>query len=542
MKKIWGSLSIQAKLQILIQGFLIVVLAASQRWTMDNFEKRMLAEAKIRATISADGLLNGMNMLMVTGMISDPANRTLMVKKMGDSSGVAELRIIRAKQVSDQFGPGLPEEQAKDDLDRQALETEKPIFRKTTLAGGKPGLRAVIPFIESTNFRGTNCLMCHHVKVGSSNGAANIVLDLSDDYDGLRKVDMGLWIGQLILQVLLFFVIGWFIRTIIKPVKHLQAVITNMQHDSDLTKRVEVESNDEIGQAAKAFNALAESFHKIVHQVHGYADEVSQSATQLASTSSKISGGSQQQSSAAFSTSASVEEISTKIREVAKSAAETEGIANTAQELSKAGQAVAINAAQELTKVAGSVSESARLISSLEHRSNEIGKIVMVIKEIADQTNLLALNAAIEAARAGEQGRGFAVVADEVRKLAERTANATTDIAVMIEEFCKEIELAVSIMDLSSREVSTGVSLTNEAAESLAKINEGALNTLEKIRSMVSATQEQSAASHEIAQSVEKIAGFAQENSASISETSQALHHLEMLAAKLQESVARFKI
>ena len=542
MKKIWNSLSIQAKLQILIQGFLIVVLAVSQRWAMDNFENRMLDEAQNRATVSADGLLNGMNMLMVTGMISDPANRRLMVKKMGASKGVTELRIVRAKQVSDQFGPGLPEEQAQDDLDREALATKQPIFRKITLDDGKPGLRAVIPFIESTNFRGTNCLMCHHVKVGSSNGAASIKLDLSGDYDSLKRVDWVLWAGQISLQILLFFSIGWFIRTIIRPAKHLQAVMTRMQQDSDLTQRVAVESNDEIGQAAKAFNALAENFQKIVHQVHDYADEVSQSATQLARTSSSITAGSQQQSTAASVTSASVDEISSKIRQVAQSAAETESIANMAQELSRAGQKVAISAAQELTKVSGSVSESAQLISTLEHRSTEIGQIVMVIKEIADQTNLLALNAAIEAARAGEQGRGFAVVADEVRKLAERTGLATTDISSIIEVFCNEIEHAVSIMDLSSREVSAGVSLTNEAAESLAKINEGALNTLVKIRSMVSATQEQSTASQEIARSVEKIAGFAEENSSSIRETSEALHHLEHLAAKLQESVSRFKV
>ena len=540
MKKLWNSLSIQAKLQILIQGFLIVVLAASQRWAMNNFESRMLAEAKNRAMVSADGLLNGMNMLMVTGMISDPANRQLLISKMGASKGITELRIIRAKQVSDQFGPGLPEEQAKDDLDREAIETKQAVFRK--MEGDKPALRAVIPFIESANFRGTNCLMCHHVATGSSNGAASIVLDLSEDYEGLRRFDMGLWAGQIVFQIIIFFVIGWFIRTIIRPAKHLQAVMTRMQQDSDLTRRVEVESNDEIGQAAKAFNALVENFQKIVHQVHGYAFEVSQSATELVQASARIAQGSQQQSAVASSTSAGVDEISSKISQVAQSAAETESIANLAQELSRAGQKVAISAAHELSKVSGSVGESARLVSSLEHRSTEIGNIVMVIKEIADQTNLLALNAAIEAARAGEQGRGFAVVADEVRKLAERTGHATTDIADIIEIFCNEIEQAVSVMDQSSREVSSGVSLANEAAESLARINEGALNTLAKIRSMVGATQEQSIASQGIAQSVEKIAGFAEANFSSIRETSEALHHLEHLAAKLQESVSRFKV
>ncbi|MGO8756199.1 MAG: sensor histidine kinase, partial [Gallionellaceae bacterium] len=154
-------------------------------------------------------LINGMNILMVTGKITDPENRKLMVRKMEDSKGVIELRIIRAKQVQDQFGPGLPSEQATDELDRKAMETKTPIFvTKETMAGGHQ-FRAVIPFIVSTNFRGTNCLSCHHVKEGSINGAASIVIDMSNDMARVAQIKRWVWAGDLTLAVILSMIVVW---------------------------------------------------------------------------------------------------------------------------------------------------------------------------------------------------------------------------------------------------------------------------------------------------------------------------------------------
>jgi len=541
MKQIWDTLSIRAKLQIMIQGFLIAVLVISQHWTMDNFERRIVHDAQIRLVSTADGIINGLNMLMINGEISNPENRKLFAQKMGASENIKELRIIRAQQVRAQFGAGLPEEQEQDDQDRVAISGAKPVFSHAKTAEGKYMLRAVVPFIAGSNFRGTNCLACHHVTEGSVNGAASIVLDMTDDYESIHRINTYLGVGQILLQVLLFFAIGGFIKSIILPARRLQTTMTAMQMDGDLSKRIGVESKDEIGQAALAFNALAENFQNIVRQVHGYADELGNDATALARTAATVAHTSKLQSAAATSTAAAVEQMSASIYQVANNARETEAIANTAQTLSSAGLNLSADAAAGLTQVAKSVSESSSLVSSLDKRSADIEKIATVIKDIAEQTNLLALNAAIEAARAGEQGKGFAVVADEVRKLAERTANATITISSITSDFRKEILSTVKTMEVSRQQVSRGVELTNQVAGALSRINAGSLNTLAKIQNMVGATQEQEKASREIAQSVEIMASMAEENSSAIHETSTALQHLEQLANRLQETVAKFK-
>jgi methyl-accepting chemotaxis protein len=181
------------------------------------------------------------------------------------------------------------------------------------------------------------------------------------------------------------------------------------------------------------------------------------------------------------------------------------------------------------------------MIRSLESRTNEISSIANVIKEIAAQTNLLALNAAIEAARAGEQGRGFAVVADEVRKLAERTSAATEEIGGMIGAIQSDTASAVGAMDQALPQVERGVELAQEAAQSLRDIRDGAGTTLNRIRDVALATREQSAASNAIAQQVESIAQMVEETSASMQQTAESAHNLEQVAQELGALVARFR-
>ncbi len=264
MKNYWNSLGIVVKLNIPIQVMLVVLLSFAHFWVMEHITGELLDGAKRRATVSADGIINGMNMLMVTGSISDPDNRRLLIKKMGASEDIKELRIIRAKQVQDQFGPGLPEEQVQDDMDRRAITSKKTQFLLTEDRHA-PTLRTVVPFIVSTNFRGTNCLMCHHVEAGSVNGAASITIDMTADFNAIRRTRMMLWTGQIGLQILLFFSVGWLIRRFMHPIKELQATMESMKRIGSMEQFVPVEleqgNRDEVGKLTGAFNQMSEALY-----------------------------------------------------------------------------------------------------------------------------------------------------------------------------------------------------------------------------------------------------------------------------------------
>lgn len=265
MIKKWQLLGVQEKLHILIQGTLIILFVISVQWLTGRFEKQITNSAKARAMETADGLINGMNMLMLTGTISNPDNRKLLLKKMSQSKGIRELRIIRAKQVQDQFGPGLPSEQPVDNIDRKVIRTGKMEFVPQQGKNGAPMLRVVVPFIAQTNFRGTNCLNCHHVEDGSVNGAASVLVDLSEEAASISTTKKWLWLWFVAVQALLSVIIAMFVRRVIvknitKPVKHLQETMSAIQRDGDLTRQAAVdENNADIGEMAKTFNTLTES-------------------------------------------------------------------------------------------------------------------------------------------------------------------------------------------------------------------------------------------------------------------------------------------
>ncbi len=190
-------------------GLLLLLSIFAQQIIINYVQGQVINGLKQHAGEIADGLINGMNMLMVTGKISDPENRKLLVHKMGDSRGIVELRIIRAKQVQDQFGMGLPSEQAVDELDRKAIEAREPVYLESQSEDGIHQFRAVIPFIVSTDFRGTNCLSCHHVKEGSVNGAASIVLDMQSDEAKVDLIKRWVWIGDFAVAMMLAMIVIW---------------------------------------------------------------------------------------------------------------------------------------------------------------------------------------------------------------------------------------------------------------------------------------------------------------------------------------------
>lgn len=344
-----------------------------------------------------------------------------------------------------------------------------------------------------------------------------------------------------ILATVVFVLLQVLIRSITLPLSDIQNAIKRIQTSKDLSQRVQLKRHDEIGEIGNSFNQMVESFQQIIQKVIAGVHEVQESSVQLYESSRKVSASSKSQSDAAASMAAATEEMLTSIEHVAENSQHTYSIAQKSGELSGQGERTANDTAAEMSKIADAVNISSVSINQLGEKSKQISDIVKTIKEIADQTNLLALNAAIEAARAGEQGRGFAVVADEVRKLAERTSKSTLEISTMIEMIQAETSAAVAGMHEGTERVKGGVEMAQQAGRSMANIRDGAEQVITSVSEISTALREQSSAGGQVAQGVESIAQMADENSSAVAGIAVTAEKMAYLARSLQKAVDQFK-
>ncbi len=541
MNNWWSNLSLKNKLQLPIQLILLVVLILAQRTALDKFEDYVLDQAKQKALISADGVLNGLNMLMINGIISNAEQRALYVQKMGASAKVNELRVMRNKPVQDQFGPGLHSEQATDGMDHAALDSAQ-VQTKLSEQSDKQSLRVVVPFIAQKSFRGTNCLMCHNVPEGTVNGAASITLDLTEEFTLMRRANYAIWAAQLVVQIFLYFVIGWLIGFMTRPARELQQAMQAMQSSGDLSKRATVRSGDEIGQTAQAFNDLAQSFQVIVSQVEGHAGQVVNAAHRLSENAGQIAHGLQLQNDAAAITSDAVNQVSVSINRVAESVGQVASLSEESAGRAHQGQNSLQEMMQELEQVEHAVNEIASSVSAFVSNTQSITNMTQQVRDIAEQTNLLALNAAIEAARAGEQGRGFAVVADEVRKLAEKSAlsasridEVTQTIGTQSGQVDKTVRRGICALQSSKAHISEVTCVLSSTNVSVDGVNQG----LEKI---VGSINQQRDASQEIVRNVERIASMVNSSNQVVKRSVEEARHMELISENLSKTVGRFKV
>ena len=318
--------------------------------------------------------------------------------------------------------------------------------------------------------------------------------------------------------------------------------LENVLSTGDLRKRFDLERRDVIGGIARKADKFASSMQATIQGIADIAQQVAV-ATQDVHAGMKSSHDSAiKQSEATSSAAAAIEEVTVSIGEVAAHAKTTMETATHTGEVSRQGTLVTQNASRTIESLAGTVRHSAEQVESLGHRSEEIGRVTSVIKEIADQTNLLALNAAIEAARAGEQGRGFAVVADEVRKLAERTARATQEIADMTLSIQNETQTAVAGMRSGAQQVAEGVQLANATEESLRQINLEMGKTTEMVGEISHASNEQQSAMVQLAQNVERVANMTEKNVVVVDQTSATVDRLNAVVTRMRKSTTQYGV
>ncbi len=308
--------------------------------------------------------------------------------------------------------------------------------------------------------------------------------------------------------------------------------------NGDLTAHLD---NVPEGSLLHSLGNMVGSLHRMISSINSDATKLVTNAEHIARASDEVAQAAEKQTDSTSSMAAAVEELTVSSNHISDSAHETARETSEAAELAAQGSERVLQASTAIEKIASTVSDASGRIHALEERARQVSTITSVIKDIAGQTNLLALNAAIEAARAGEQGRGFAVVADEVRKLAERTSSATLEIEQMISGIQTDTVGAVEAMNAALPEVQEGVQLASSASDSLLAIESSARRTLERVGEVADATREQSSASTSIAQRVEQIANMVEETTATIRGTTQSAHELENIASNLRELVGRFK-
>lgn len=340
----------------------------------------------------------------------------------------------------------------------------------------------------------------------------------------------------------LLILIGVFVvRKVTAPLSYLAQVVSKIEQSGDLSLRAVAQGKNEITQTVDAFNALITSMQSIVNEIHGNVNQVTAAVSELVSAESALEEASIQQGESVSSIAATMEEVSTSIDQVAEIAGASEKVSEGARAESSRGQKIVSDTLAEITNISQSVEAASQQINLLSQRSSDISGIVKSIREIADQTNLLALNAAIEAARAGEQGRGFAVVADEVRKLAERTGGATIEITGLISAIQNETGSAVQRMNASKTHAESGLRLAIEAGKALEAIGAGTSNSAIRAKETSLATKEQSVAVQAVATSVERISQLSDKNYQSMAATAKVAKNLELLAINLKSTVSRFK-
>ncbi|MCC4116158.1 methyl-accepting chemotaxis protein [Aromatoleum toluclasticum] len=539
----FSDIKIWVRLTASIWTLLIVVWAGTIFWDSHNNRKVAIEQAVDFSLSMYDSALAGLTAMMITETMH---KKHVLLDQIGHLAAIRELRVVPSdvalEGVESSKDAGKPRNDLKpNEIEARVISSGKEFVEVREDEKG-PYLLAVRPAKNVSKYLGRNCLECHDAAENATLGVISIKIAL-DKMDTANKQQrmQSLGIALLASLVLLVF-IWWFIRGAVtgpleRMVAGLRAIVSG---EGDLTRRLEVRGSDEIGVASAVFNEMMAKIAGLVRHVGESAAQVSSAAAELVVRADQVVASSQGQSATSATTAQAVEQMVASIATVARSAEEVRQLSRESLRRSDEGNASLTTLDERVGMVETTVRGIADSVGEFVSSTTAITHITSEVKELAEQTNLLALNAAIEAARAGEQGRGFAVVADEVRKLAEKSASSANEIDAIThtlgkqsEQVTRSISDAMTHIATSRESMMTVNGVLAAASESVVAVGRG-------LDSIAAATQEQERVSADVFSGIERIKQMAQGNSEAAGQTAAAARNMGELAGELQGAVGRF--